>query len=715
MVLDTLRIRSRLDPLYLVTREFGARLDIDQILPGLLSAMVTSVDACGASLVLFDVGGEPESLLLVNDFEVQKRNRPFLEAILPRGLVAWVKTYRESVLVKDTREDERWDSDERDPTASRSRSAMAVPIQLPEQLIGVLTITAIPSDYFDESDLAMLRVIADQAAFAISNARLFQVEQRRQRLADTLTTVARTIHSTLDLNKVLALILEQLALVVDYDSSSILLLEDDILSMRAARGHTDWPDALRVTLPVNQNVPNYRVLQQKKPVLINDLDTEPGWIKTPSSRKVRSWIGAPLLARDEVIGMLAIASLEVNKYTDENVKEVTAFADQAATAVANVQVVRLRKLKDSYAELFEASADMIVITDYRDRILDVNRKACQILRRTKEALIGSDITLIDGRLSSPLAEHSKDLQAWREVSLEMDIFDPYREPISLEMNARHVRYEGQEGVQWVGRDISARRQSEKMRQDLIDMLVHDLRRPVANLIIAVEFLSMVLGSTVADPEIHKILELAQLNGQEARDLLDSMLDVGRLEAGEIYLQRSWVELNETIQAVKAQVTPRAVAKQMELIFRPLPEIPTVWIDRGMIRRVLVNLVDNAIKYTPDQGIASLTTTISDAAVCFAITDTGLGISQADQARIFNKFSRVDHSSQAPAGVGLGLAFCKLAVEAHGGAIWVESEGVPGQGSTFYLTIPLSAPPAGPAHMKCPIFGKKFFHNSTPKK
>jgi signal transduction histidine kinase len=112
----------------------------------------------------------------------------------------------------------------------------------------------------------------------------------------------------------------------------------------------------------------------------------------------------------------------------------------------------------------------------------------------------------------------------------------------------------------------------------------------------------------------------------------------------------------------------------------------------MIRRVLVNLVDNAIKYTPDQGIVSLTTTISDAAVCFAITDTGPGIGQADQARIFDKFSRVNHSSHAPAGVGLGLAFCKLAVEAHGGAIWVESEGVSGQGSTFFVTIPLSASP-----------------------
>jgi PAS domain S-box-containing protein len=692
MLLDTPRIRSRLDLLDLMTHEFGTRYDIDQILHPLLSATVASVGACDASLVLFDANGEPEHFFLINDFEVQKRNRPFSAAILAQGLVAWAKTHREGVLVKDTQADERWYRDESEAPASRSRSAIAVPIQLPEQLMGVLTITATAPDYFDKSDLIMLRIMADQAALAVANARLFRVEQRRHRLADTLASVARAINSPLDLDEILALILEQLALVVDYDSSSISLLEHNILSVQAIRGYLDRPDALQVTLPVSQNVPHYRVLQQKKPILINDMDTEPSWIKTSSFRKVRSWIGVPLLVRDEVIGILTVASHEVNKYTDENVKEVTAFADQAATAVTSAQLVRLRKMRDSYAALFEDSADMIVITDYQDRILDVNRKACQILRRTKETLIGSDISLIDGRLSSHLAEHSKDLQARREVSLEIDIVDPYGEPISLEMNARPVQFESQAGVQWVGRDISARKRSEKMRQDLTDMLVHDLRGPMANLIILVEFLSIELGSTITDPEIHKILELAQVNGRVTRDLLDSMLDVGRLEAGEIYLQQSWVDLNETIQAVKAQVTPQARAKQMELIFRPLPQTPTIWIDRGMIRRVLVNLVDNAIKYTPDQGIVSLTTTISDAAVCFAITDTGPGIGQADQARIFDKFSRVNHSSHAPAGVGLGLAFCKLAVEAHGGAIWVESEGVSGQGSTFFVTIPLSASP-----------------------
>ncbi len=684
------RIGSRLDTIYLVTREFSAPLDIDQVLQRVLSATVAAVGAYDASLLLFDAYDKPESFLLSNSFEVQQRSRPALEPLLEQGVIAWIKEYRQGVLVKDTYEDERWYKD--DLALARSRSAIAAPIQLPEQLIGVLTITSTQPNYFDENDLAMLHIIADQAAFAIANARLFKAEQRRHHLADTLVSVARTINSSLDLNETLSLILEQLALVIDYDSSSILLLEGDTLYVRAARGFEDMEDALQVQIPLDDiKRPNYRAILQKKPVLINDVDTEPNWTKSSSSQKVRSWIGTPLIGQDEVIGMLTVDSYEVNKYTQENVREVAAFAEQAATAVANAQAVTLlRNMEDSYTILFEDSADMIMLTDYHGQILNANRKTCQMLRRTKEALIGSNISLVDRRLKEVLVEQSKRLQAWRDVLLELDVVDAYHETISLEINARHVRYGGKDCIQWVARDISARKESEKMRQDLINMIVHDLRGPVGNLINTIEVLPMLFDFS-ADPRTKKFLELAKHSGQEVRDLIDSMLDVGRLEGGEIYLQRDMADLSEIIQAVRDQVTPRVQAKKMELIFNPLPEIPEIWVDRNMIRRVLINLVDNAIKYTPVQGRVSLTPTCNGETLSFAVADNGQGISRDAQARIFNKFSRVDHSSNAPAGVGLGLAFCKLAVEAHGGSIWVESEGVPGRGSTFYFTLPLLTP------------------------
>jgi len=116
------------------------------------------------------------------------------------------------------------------------------------------------------------------------------------------------------------------------------------------------------------------------------------------------------------------------------------------------------------------------------------------------------------------------------------------------------------------------------------------------------------------------------------------------------------------------------------------------VDENMLRRVIVNLVDNAIKYTPNKGTITLTAEQVDNTLHITVSDNGPGVSKKDQTRIFDKFARVDYSANAPSGVGLGLAFCKLAVEAHGGKIYVESEGSPGRGSTFHVSIPIVSKP-----------------------
>jgi PAS domain S-box-containing protein len=696
---DTPNVRSRIDLLYLVTREFNAGLDIDQVLNRVLAATVASVAASDASLFLFDEDGNLENFYLISGFEKQERSRDTMEAIHKKGLIGWVKEHRKEALVKDTSTDERWFSDKNNAELRKVGSAVSVPIQLPEQMIGVLTITAAEPNYFDESNLAMLTIIADQAAFAIANARLFKAEQHRRRLADTLASITHTVNSTLDLNEVLELILEQLALVIDYDSCSIFLYDEESNSLVARAGHgfaeAVVGDALNVTLPMTENLPNYRVVTEKRPIVIPDVDKESGWIKTPSSEKIRSWIGVPLIARDKVIGMLTIDSYEANKYSAENAQEVVAFADQAATAVANAQsVTLLQNAEASYTALFEDSIDMIIITNYQGLILNANRKACQMLWQSKQALVGSDISSVDERLKTYLDEKRKKLKDWQEVSLELEILNAYQQTVALEFKARQVHYDGKDCVQWVGRDISARKEAERLRQDLVKMLVHDLRGPLNNLISTTDLLPRLIGSTKDNPALDDVLEMARLNSQELKDLVDSMLDVSRHEKGDIPLQRSEVRLDKIIKAVKDQVTPRAQSKEMELTFDPLPEVPPLWVDESMIRRVLVNLVDNAIKYTPRKGKISLSTSQIDDILHIAISDNGPGISQEDQAYIFDKFSRrVEHTSDAPSGVGLGLTFCKLAVTAHEGTISVESEGVPGEGSTFHVSIPLIEKPA----------------------
>jgi PAS domain S-box-containing protein len=695
---DTPDVRSRIDLLYLVTREFNAGLDIDQVLNRVLAATVASVGASDASLFLFDEEDNLENFYLISGFEKQERSRDTIEAIHKKGLISWVKKHREGALIKDTNTDERWFIDKNNTELRKVGSAVSVPIQLPEQMIGVLTITAPKPNYFDESNLAMLLIIADQAAFAIANARLFKAEQHRRRLADTLASITHTVNSTLDLNEVLELILEQLALVIDYDSCSIFLYDEESNSLVARAVHgfekTIFGDALNVTLPMNENLPNYRVVTEKRPVVIPDVNKEPGWIKTPTSEKILSWIGVPLIARDKVIGMLTIDSYQANKYSEKNAQDVVAFADQAATAVANAQSVTfLQNAEASYTALFEDSIDMIIITNYQGLILNANRKACQMLWQSKQALVGSDISSVDERLKTCLDEKIRKLKDWQEVSLELEILNAYQQMVALEFKARQVHYDGKDCVQWVGRDISARKEAERLRQDLVKMLVHDLRGPLNNLISTTDLLPRLIGSTKDNPTLNDVLEMARRNSQTLKDLVDSMLDVSRYEKGDIPLQRSEVRLEKIIEAVKDQVTPRAQSREMELTFNPLPEVPPLWVDESMIRRVLVNLVDNAIKYTPRKGKISLNASQIDDILHIAVSDNGPGISQENQSYIFEKFSRsVEHTPDAPSGVGLGLTFCKLAIAAHGGTISVESEGVPGEGSTFHVSIPLIEKP-----------------------
>lgn len=693
MSLDTPRVSSRLDLLYLVTREFNADLEIDQVLRNVLSATVAAAGASDASLILFDAAGKLITNLAFSDFKMQKRSSTVMEIITQQGVAGWVRQNRTGVLIEDVNNDERWYQDESNPELVEVRSAVCVPIQLPDTLIGILTITSRQPNKFEEGDLAMLSIIADQAAFALTNARLFEAEQQRRRLADTLTSITQTINSTLDLDEVLDLILEQLRLVVEYDSSSILLFEDDniTLTVRAAKGFDNIEEALTVRLTYDEYSPNYQAIYMKIPFVIPDVDQEPHWIKSVSSKNVRSWIGAPLIARGEAVGILTVDSHELDKYQEDNVKIVATFADHAATAVANAQAVtQLQKAEATYASLFEDSTDIIFITDYDGTILDINRKACQILRRPKDFFIKSSISFIDPQLTTYLAEQTKRLKVWREPSIELEVKDAYRQTVPLEIKVRQIQYKGKEGVEWVGRDISARKEIEQLRQDMVHMLVHDLRGPLGNIINIIDLIKMMLATQPDHPKLPDFLDMAKRSGQTIKDLVDSMLDVSRLEEGEVPLQRSMTYIGELLLAVQEQVGPQAESKDMELTIDPVPNDLAVWLDTSLIRRVLINVVGNAAKYTPIEGHISVSTSATETELHFTVSDDGPGISPQNLTSIFDKFSRADYSTSI-SGVGLGLAFCKLAVEAHEGKIYVESEGIPGQGSTFHVILPIMEP------------------------
>lgn len=224
------------------------------------------------------------------------------------------------------------------------------------------------------------------------------------------------------------------------------------------------------------------------------------------------------------------------------------------------------------------------------------------------------------------------------------------------------------------------------------MLVHDMRGPMGNLVNAINTIPLVAEEIPPGSSIAQLIDIARRSGQQMQDLIDSMLEVSRLEQQEVPLNRTRGSVATLLDGVEDQLCSMAAANQVELIFEMRGELPELWIDQEMIRRVLINLIMNAIKYSPRGGQIEIVAINQEECIRFSVKDQGPGIPTEYQWRIFDKFARVQHKN-APSGVGLGLAFCRLAVEAHGGCIWVESTA--GQGSTFLFTLPRLEPSGSP--------------------
>ena len=223
----------------------------------------------------------------------------------------------------------------------------------------------------------------------------------------------------------------------------------------------------------------------------------------------------------------------------------------------------------------------------------------------------------------------------------------------------------------------------KLRDDLTHMIVHDLRNPLSALCCFLDILEFHEAKNLS-PSIQELVAVARRSAADLLTMIASILDVSKMTAGEMQLQREPCDLVALMRAILTATPPLSDGRTVTLA---APDSPVVLAaDVGLIRRVLQNLLGNAIRFTPAGGAVHLALLPSGDEVRVTVSDTGPGIAPEDHQRIFEKFSQVEtHDNRQ--GSGLGLTFCKLAVEAHGGRIGVESEA--GKGSTFWVVLPAS--------------------------
>jgi two-component system sensor histidine kinase/response regulator len=226
---------------------------------------------------------------------------------------------------------------------------------------------------------------------------------------------------------------------------------------------------------------------------------------------------------------------------------------------------------------------------------------------------------------------------------------------------------------------------EKLRDDLTNMIVHDLRTPLTSVIAGMQTLEVV-GSL--DQTQREMVAIAISGGETLLGMINDLLEVEKMESGAMPLDYAVLDADELVSSAARQVASLCKSKNLTLVRQIAADLPPFQGDESKVRRILVNLLGNAIKFTQDGGTLTLTARPGEdrRSVVFSLSDTGEGIPPEAFERIFEKFGQVtSRQGGRTMSTGLGLTFCKLAVEAHGGRIGVES--TPGSGSTFTFTLP----------------------------
>ncbi len=680
-----------------VARTINATLDLSQVLPLMLEQLgrVISYDTAtillqrGQRLEVSAARGFADlSSVLQVSFDPQ------------RGVVGRVLRERRVLVLDDVQRSEEWQTADI-PETARIRAWIGAPLVAQDEVMGLLSIDCWQPNAYTAADAQVVAAFAEQASVAVLNARLFAASERRAYGLRALATTAQAINGTLELPKILRLVVTHAQEWLGMEGASLALVEGQQLIFKEAVGPT--ADALRgASIRLGAGIAGW-VAQHNEPMIVPDVRTDtrffPG-LDDQTGFHTRALACVPVRINKRAIGVIEVVNPATGAFDPDTLHLLESLASLAGTAIVQAQrVAELQAAENRFVALFEDSLDPILISNLDGLVTDANHSAVGFFGYSREQLIGLLIhNLHRVRTDSLAAGRFAPLLSGEPIGYETRILTKSGVEVPVEVHAKLIQRGGEKFIYWIQHDLSERLALEELRNDLISMIVHDLRSPLGNMVSALEILRNALPP--GDEMVASLLTIASRSGARLSRLVDSLLDLRRLEVGELGVNRLPVDLGALFVEAVEQVEPAATGKNLTLRTLVAPDLPPAGADADLIRRVVINLLDNAIKYTPAAGVITLGVRRTGAALTVSVRDTGPGVPEGDHERIFDKFMRVQREA-APKGLGLGLAFCKLAVEAHGGRIWVDSGR--GPGATFSFTLPLattaelrpaaSAPPA----------------------
>lgn len=607
-------------------------------------------------------------------------------------------------------------------------SWLGVPMTVGDQVLGVIAVQSLDHERaYEPEHVELLQTIASQAAVAVVNARLYErTDQALAQRVDELATRNRQLSEILRLGNVLKFNLELenildrvVQAVVDSLGFNIALLNlvepgpPPYLRRAAAAGIPPdvWREMQAATVPLDEYLalmrPEFRISQS---YFINHhylqvwRSLADVYIPDLGPRVEGEWMAEDGLfvsladSSGQLMGMLSVDDPADRRIpTRETIEVLEIFANQASIAIEGAWLFRrLAEGRDRLQAILNSTRDGMVMIEKTGCILVANSMVGEMFGVAPNELAGRSLAELASSSTEPLS-------ASRAVLLELldrvlgdltaqsteilrgvtQVNDPRR--IVERVSAPMVDASGAPVARLlVLYDVTKQKDAEALREDMTRMMVHDLRSPLTSIIAALDVLEL----AVTDDEDKRVVELAHAGSERLLSLIDSLLEIGKLEVGQMPLSRRRISWDWLVQTGRERVQAIAARQGVRVSVNVPPGLPWADADDDVILRVLVNLLDNAIQFSPADAAVQVSVVWSQGqrmAEC-RVADCGPGIPPEYRERIFVKFFQMP-GPRRQRGTGLGLPFSKLAVEAHGGRIWVEDN--PGGGSVFVFTLPVT--------------------------
>ncbi len=619
---------------------------------------------------------------------------------------------------------------------TNARCFLGVPMISGDEVVGALAVSdEHNSRAFTLDDQRVMTTVGAQIAVAIQNSRLFartrrftaeleqavrerteELQQERDRI-DFLYRITTGLTASLDMDLVLSRALEMMAQSVDANMGAILGIDSisDNLIYRATLNLPEREKDRILAFSQHEGLAGW-VIQSQQSVIVPDVQNDPRWLRISDlDDEPCSAIAALLEANEDILGVVMLYSREPGHFSEDQLRLVTAAANQVASAMNNAELYGLireqaerlgamvrREQVDATknAAIVESIADGVMVADQSGDIVQFNSAAERILGLPRKQVIGSHISALAGLYASSGGKNWLDaINNW--------MADPtsYRpgDDVEVQLHLDNERFVSvilspvNMGDQFLGtvsvfRDITREIEVDRMKSEFVATVSHELRTPMTSIKGYADLLLLGAAGQITEQQ-QRFLSTIKTNADRLSTLVNELLDISRVDRGVVRLNLIATDVAEVIDNVTAHLRGRIENEQKNInVDVDVPDdLPQIRADFDKITQVLDNLVDNAFNYTYADGVISIGARADGASVVISVSDTGIGIPKEKQDRIWSRFYRDEDQSlvmETP-GTGLGLSIVKEYVNMHDGEIWLDSE--VGHGTTFYVRIPIFVP------------------------